>query len=143
MARITDPLFSRAASGRIGTALLFRAGKSGPRVSRPPDPRRTNQAPPSTAQAAVRARYSAAADAWRALAPEDREQWNADARATGRNLHGWALYLERWHTDHPPRPPCDDGQYVPPPADAIIFPGVSCIIDHPYTPPPADAIDFP
>lgn len=96
MARVTDPLFSRSASGRIGTALLFRAGKSGPRVSRPPDPRRVNQAPPSTAQAAVRARYSAATSAWRALTPAERAQWNVDARSDPRNIHGWALFLQRF-----------------------------------------------
>lgn len=143
MARVTGPLFSESASGRIGTALLFRGGPAGPRVSRPPDPRRTNQGPPSEAQAAVRARYSEAAAAWRALAPAERERWNADARDDARPMHGWALYLEHWSDAHPPRPPCDDGQYVPPSAVAVIFPAPSCVADHPYVPPQGDAVIFP
>lgn len=143
MARVTDPLFSRSASGRIGADLLFRGGKSGPRVSRPPDPRRTNQAPASTAQAAVRARYSAAATSWIALAPEERQQWNSAARADARNIHGWALYLALFAPLPPPPPPCDDSHYTAPNATTIVFPELSCVADASYIPKIGSAIVFP
>jgi len=143
MARVTDPLFSKSASGRLGRDLLFRGGGSGTRVSRPPDPSRTNQGAPTAGQAAVRARYSAAAAQWRALDPDQREQWQFAAAADPRNLHGWALYLSLFTPLPPPPPPCDNDSYVPPDATLIEFPLLSCVADTAYIPPAVTAIIFP
>lgn len=49
--------------------------------------------PPSAEQLAHRALYKAAADAWRLLTPDAREQWHLAARRASLTMHGYNLWL--------------------------------------------------
>jgi len=49
--------------------------------------------PPSPDQLANRARFTAAATAWNALAPQKREQWALAARVASLCAHGYDLFV--------------------------------------------------
>lgn len=102
MARVKGPLFSESATGKLGTDLLFRGGKSGTHVYALKPRSLATENTPSDAQLEVRERYSAAAQTWRDLDPSERAAWNAQAHADSRNVHGWALFLEAFEYNSVP-----------------------------------------
>jgi hypothetical protein len=81
MAKITGPLFSIAASGRIGPVLCFRTANSRTTAIRAPIP----SGGPSPPQIAERARLATCATAWRGLDDDTRSLWDAFALTELRN----------------------------------------------------------
>ena len=97
MARVRGPLFSVDAAGQVGGAICFRHGAAGVHVLSVAAPgSRSKALQPSAAQLAQRANYRAANVAWRAQSPEERAAWEALAKASGRNVSGWNLFLRAW-----------------------------------------------
>jgi len=81
MPRVTGPLFSIAASGRVGRVLQYRQTTRGSEVQQ----RSTRRAAPSTPQKSERARVHAAAIIWRTLDALTRAEWYAYAVIRGNN----------------------------------------------------------
>ena len=97
MARVRGPLLSVDADGQVGGTLCFRHHAGGVHVLPVAGPgSRTKGLQPSAAQLAQRARYRAANTAWRALRPEERAAWQAQAKGSRQNVSGWNLYLAAW-----------------------------------------------
>ena len=97
MARVRGPLLSVDAAGQVGGGICFRHGTAGVHVLPVAAPgSRSKALKPSAAQRAQRARYRAANVAWRALSPEERAAWESLAKASGRNVSGWNLFLRAW-----------------------------------------------
>lgn len=104
MARVHGPLFSLDAAGTLAGRMQFRHDRRGVHVYRAPDPATVNQRPPTTAQAAVRDAYREAADNWRGMADEERQEWTATAAALGGQFTGWNLFLRESLASPPPDP---------------------------------------
>lgn len=95
MAKVRGPLHSLDARGNWGLgALQFRGGNGGLHAYRPAPPGSVNQAPPTAAQAAIRAQYREALESWRGLDDLERAHW--DAQGAAREITGWNLYLKTW-----------------------------------------------
>lgn len=75
--------------GTLGSKLTFQRRGDGHYVVKKPHP--TDKQ--STLQLEQRTKFLDARDAWQALSPEDKAQWNEDARV-GTNMTGYALYLQ-------------------------------------------------
>ena len=97
MARVRGPLLSVDAAGQVGGGICFRHGTAGVHVLPVAPPgSRTKALKPSAAQRAQRASYRAANVAWRALSLEERAAWEFLAKASGRDVSGWNLFLRAW-----------------------------------------------
>lgn len=87
MAIVRNPLFSLAASGRVGDLLTFRMNEKRATARR----WRSPSAPATAAQQAERLRASWAASQFHALEPIPRQRWDAYALAIG--LPVFAAYM--------------------------------------------------
>ncbi len=98
MVRLTGPLHSDSASGRIGGRLTFsmRKGRAYARFQ-------NAQADAGTdAQLAVRAIFIAAKNAWLALTDEEKAVYNKKAKYTP--MTGYALFIKQFNATPPPLP---------------------------------------
>jgi hypothetical protein len=103
MAKITNPLFSHAASGPLARAVGYVAQQGGAIARALPQLRnRAPTNPPTTEQSTQRERYASAAAAWHALTPQQRGALNADAALLG--LTGYNLWLRQQLAPTPPSP---------------------------------------
>lgn len=106
MARIKGPLMSITASGSLAGTLVFRQTARGAQAQAMP----TSQPPATPAQAACRADFKAAADAWRTLDAETRADWQTVAAVRHRSAR--QFFLAEWRVQHStpenlPRIPAD------------------------------------
>lgn len=99
MAKIIAPLHSDTASGSIGKTLTFRRD-----ALRAVAHRKIKASTSRTfQQAARRTAYTNGCAAWRALTPEERAQYNEDARAA--MITGFNLWMRNWlNAWTPPQP---------------------------------------
>ena len=99
MSRVSAPLFSLSAAGRLGRSLQYQRGKTGAiaRASQPPS------SFPSAAQTAQQSRYAAAAAAWGDPPFEGlaRESWTNAAPLLGTRFNGYNAWLHVALTDTP------------------------------------------
>ena len=89
MAKISGPLFSFGASGTVSKVLTFNQSNTTPTARK--KPARSNSSTPM--QLTMRAEFSDAAKAWRALSPTDRAAWIALAAPSARPAFA-KFYLE-------------------------------------------------
>lgn len=96
MAKITGPLMSLDARGNIGKgSMQFRGGLHGVHAYKPTPPNARKKTPTS-AQAAHRAIYGQAVEAWRALPEAQKKSWASMATQSPEPLSGWNLYLREF-----------------------------------------------
>jgi hypothetical protein len=101
MAKITNPLFSIAASGTVGKITF--TNTNGKQTARALSFRRPPQ--PTEPQQTVRDNCRTAAAYWAALTPDERAEWAArglklryitDPENLTTLNNGWALFLSEW-----------------------------------------------
>jgi hypothetical protein len=98
MAKVTGPLHSMTASGKLGGALSFLGAARGAVVrsitGRTADAAAGRKRPPTPLQEQVRARWSSGVAAWHALTPENQSALTAEAMPLG--LTGYNLFMRRY-----------------------------------------------
>jgi len=93
MAKVKGPLMSLDARGTLAGEVRFRHQAGQVLVYRNGAPGSVRKAPPSPAQARVRARYAEARERWRALTPKQRRYWVDQARTFAVGLSAWNCFL--------------------------------------------------
>jgi len=93
MVKVINPLFSNSARGRVG-GLVFQTGTYGAYV-RGHVPQHKK---PSAAQLQQNYFFGVAADAWRMLTDEQKEEWIVKAYSTG--MTGYNLFIKE-NIQHP------------------------------------------
>lgn len=140
MARVKGPLMSMDARGTFAREMRFRHQSGQVVAYRAGAPGSRRPARPSTSQAQVRARFSAAKARWWALAPERRAAWRAYAAGLDTGLSGWNCFLSHvlrgGDCEAPQGPPLPDPwTYIPPAGHRVLSPGHTWVPDLAYPPP--------
>lgn len=93
MVKVINPLFSNSAHGRVG-GLVYQVGRSGQYVKgHVPQHKK-----PTIAQLQQNYFFGVAADAWRLLTDEQKQEWNVSAYGSG--MSGYNLYIKK-NIQHP------------------------------------------
>ena len=93
MVKVINPLFSNSARGRVG-GLIFQVGRSGQYVKG----HVLQHGRPTEAQRQQNYFFGVAADSWRLLTDEQKQEWNV--RAYGLHMSGFNLYIKK-NIEHP------------------------------------------
>jgi len=93
MVKLVNPLFSNSASGRLG-GLIYQTGKYG-QYAKGHVPQHKK---PTAAQLQQNYFFGVAADAWRELTAEQKQEWIVKAYSTG--MSGYNLYIKE-NIQHP------------------------------------------
>jgi len=87
MAKVTAPLFSLNATGKMGTLVYEKNGNINYVKSNI-----VSKKPPSISQLARRAKYGEGIEAWRGMSTEDKEIWNTYAK--GKEASGFNYFMQ-------------------------------------------------
>ena len=95
MPKVTGPLFSLEAVGKLGNAITYQRRPGGPAVVVQPDPKQ----PRTAGQVAQRNLMANVAEMWRGLSQGERDGYND--RANGRGMSGYNLFAKEFLTGDP------------------------------------------
>lgn len=94
MSKITGPLQSEQATGKIGKSVIFRKKKGTPFASKFYYPGSKKSYTKSASQEAQRQKYLEGTNAWSDLSPEEKAEYIT--RATGLNMSGYNLFMKEY-----------------------------------------------